>query len=379
MVSSTGELAPSTAVATAPRRVARLADAFDPRHNALAALRLAFAGLVALAHAWSVGFGHQPRIGQTDVSALAVDGFFVLSGFLVAGSWLRLQSFRRYAWHRFLRIMPGFWACLVVTAAVVAPIAAVLAGQSAGSVLTGDEPAWRYVVVNSMLPIFQFGIGDVPDPTGAGPAVFDGALWTLAYEAFCYGALAVLGVVGLLRRGWLLLGLAGVAWLVALAEYAGVIPFDVPVFTNRELARFLVVFLLGAAAHVFAHRIVVHWALAVASAGTVLAGLLLLSDYRLVGAVGFAYLCMYAAVRLPLRGNPKWDLSYGLYVYHWPVHLLLALAGATALGEWAFAALGITLALGLAALSWVFVEAPALRHKDAAWVDRRTSREPARA
>jgi peptidoglycan/LPS O-acetylase OafA/YrhL len=104
-----------------------------------------------------------------------------------------------------------------------------------------------------------------------------------------------------------------------------------------------------------------------------------MSDYRLVGAVGFAYLCLYAAVRLPLRGNPRWDLSYGLYVYHWPVHLLLALAGATALGEWAFAALGITLALGLAVLSWVFVEAPALRHKDAAWVDRRTSREPARA
>jgi peptidoglycan/LPS O-acetylase OafA/YrhL len=121
MVSSTGEMAPPGAVATAPRRVARLADAFDPRHNALAALRLGFAGLVALAHAWSVGFGHQPRIGQTDVSALAVDGFFVLSGFLVARSWLRLQSFRRYAWHRFLRIMPGFWVCLVVTAAVVAP------------------------------------------------------------------------------------------------------------------------------------------------------------------------------------------------------------------------------------------------------------------
>jgi peptidoglycan/LPS O-acetylase OafA/YrhL len=182
--------------------------------------------------------------------------------------------------------------------------------------------------------------------------------------------LALLGVVGVLRRPRLLLGLAGVVWLLAAAESAALLPVDVPVFTNRELSRFLLMFLLGAAAHLFAHRIVVHWGLAAAAAVSVLVALLTLREYQLLGGLGFAYLCLYAAVRLPLRGNPAWDLSYGLYVYHWPVHLLLALAGATVLGEWAFAALGIALALGLAVLSWLLVEAPALRLKDAAWVDR---------
>ena len=361
------------AVEAAPRGT-RLAAAFDPRHNALAAMRLGLAGLVAFAHAWSVGFGHQPRIGATNVSDLAVDGFFVLSGFLVARSWLRLGSFRRYTWHRFLRIMPGFWVCLLVTAAVVAPVAAVLAGRDATSVLAGEEPAWRYVVVNSLLPILQYGIGDVPAPEGGGPAVFDGALWTLQYEAFCYGVLALLGLAGVLGRRWLLLGAAGVAWLLVMAESAGLLPVDVPVFTNAALARFLLMFLLGAAAHLFADRIVVHWALASAAALSVLGALLLLDAYQLLGGLGFAYLCMYAAVRLPLRGNPRWDLSYGLYVYHWPVELLLALAGATVLGEWLFAGVSIAGALGLAVLSWVLVEGPALRLKDAAWVDRSTRR-----
>ena len=270
--------------------------------------------------------------------------------------------------------MPGFWVCLLVTAVVLAPVAAVLAGREAASVLAGEEPAWRYVVVNSLLPILQYGIGDVPDPQGGGDAVFDGALWTLRYEAFCYGVLALLGLAGVLGRRWLLLGAVGVVWLLAVAESAGLIPVDVPVFTNRDLSRFLLVFLLGAAAHFFAHRIVVHWALAAAAAISVLAALLLLADYQLLGGLGFAYLCMYAAVRLPLRGNPKWDLSYGLYVYHWPVQLLLALGGATVVGEWGFAAMSITAALGLAVLSWVFVEGPALRLKDAAWVDRSTRR-----
>jgi peptidoglycan/LPS O-acetylase OafA/YrhL len=374
MARAMGELAPPRAAAVPRAAAARLAQAFDPRRNALAALRLCFAGVVAFAHAWSVGFDHQPRIGSTSVSALAVDGFFVLSGFLVARSWLRLKSFRRYAWHRFLRIMPGFWVCLVVTAAVVAPVAAVLVGRAGTSVLSGEEPAWRYVVVNSLLPVVQFGIGGIPAPTGSGPAVFDGALWTLSYEALCYAVLSVLGVVGVLRRPRLLLALVGVVWLMAAAQSAGLVPVDVPLYANRELSRFLLMFLLGAAAHLFAHRIVLHWALATAAAISVLVGLLTLRDYQLLGGLGFAYLCLYATVRVPLRGNPRWDLSYGLYVYHWPVHLLLALAGATVLGEWAFAALGITLALGLAVLSWLLVEAPALRLKDAAWVDRSTRR-----
>ena len=64
------------------------------------------------------------------------------------------------------------------------------------------------------------------------------------------------------------------------------------------------------------------------------------------------------------------DLSYGLYIYHWPVQFVLVLAGAAALGPWAFVPLSIAVALVLAALSWVLVEAPALRCKDARWVDR---------
>jgi peptidoglycan/LPS O-acetylase OafA/YrhL len=112
---------------------------------------------------------------------------------------------------------------------------------------------------------------------------------------------------------------------------------------------------------------VIHWVLAAAAGLSLLAALLLVPDYQIVGGPSLAYLCMYAAVRLPLRGNPRWDLSYGLYVYHWPVYLILALAGGSALGDWAFAAVGLLLTLCLAALSWVVVEQPALRLKDAAW------------
>ena len=97
-----------------------LQDRFDPRRNGFDVLRLLFALLVAIAHGISAHTGEQPRIGLSGIGDFGLDGFFVLSGFLVTRSWFRLESFPRFAWHRFLRIMPGFWVCLVVVAFVVA-------------------------------------------------------------------------------------------------------------------------------------------------------------------------------------------------------------------------------------------------------------------
>jgi peptidoglycan/LPS O-acetylase OafA/YrhL len=325
-------------------------------------LRLGLALLVAVAHALSTGFGHQPHLGSAAVADVAVDGFFVLSGFLVTRSYLMLCSFPRYAWHRFLRIMPGFWVCLLVTAVVAAPLAAVLSGGEPGAVFTAEEdPAWRYPLVNAALPMLQFDIAGLETPTGR--HAFDGALWTLQYEAACYAVIGVLGLLGIIQwRARLLLVIVGLVWAGALLEAAGRIPFDVPVFTNESLLRFLLVFLLGAAACVLAHRVPISAGWAVLSL-VVVAAAMFLPDYRLLAAVPFTYLCLYAVVRLPLRQNPRWDLSYGVYIYHGPVQFLLAAGGAVVLPEAAFVLVSLALTVPLAALSWWAVEGPALRQK----------------
>ncbi len=340
-----------------------LAEAFDPRGNALDVLRLALAVVVALTHATLLGFGWQPVWGSAYLGDLAVDGFFVLSGFLVARSYLRLGSLRRYAWHRFLRIMPGFWVCLLLVAGVVAPLAALLSGRPATSVLTGEDTALSYVTSNALLRINQLGVDGVGNPADAGDPSLDGSLWSLFYEALCYGAVAALGVLGLLhRRRWVLAALCALLWAATIAGAAGV---DVG---SPLVLRLLFVFLLGSAAFLFAERVPVSTALAGASLVLVAAGLHLLPDHRALAGPAFAYLLLWAVVRLPLRPRLRWDLSYGLYVYHWPVYLLLSLAGAGVLGVPAFTALGLLIAAAAATASWLLVEAPALRAKDAAWV-----------
>lgn len=325
-------------------------------------MRLVLAVVVAVSHGLGEGFGWQPTVGDTEIGVLAVDGFFIISGYLMVSSWNRLADVRRYAWHRALRILPAFWLCLVLTALVVAPVAAVLSGRPALSVFTAEtEPAWRYVVVNAGLQMNQFGIAGLGGAYSDG--VINGSLWTLFYEALCYVAIAAFGLLGLLRRRTWVVALAALAlWAGLAAAELGLV-----VLPAENLPRLLFVFLLGALAALHADRLPLDPLLALCAALLTAAAMLLLQDYRPLGAVAFAYLCLWVmtAVRRP---QLSWDLSYGTYVWHWPVQVLLILLGATALGEVGFVALSVAVALGVAALSWRFVERPALSYKSARWV-----------
>ncbi len=86
------------------------------RHNSINFLRLVLAFIVVISHAIALGNVHvQNGVNQSSFGQLAVYGFFGISGYLIAGSVLR-NSVGRYIWQRFLRILPGFWFCLIVTA-----------------------------------------------------------------------------------------------------------------------------------------------------------------------------------------------------------------------------------------------------------------------
>lgn len=235
----------------APTRT--LQETFDPRRNHLTLIRLGLATLVATVHSLELGFGHQPAIGHTQVGDLSVDAFFVLSGFLITASYLRLTSVARYVWHRFLRIMPGFWMCLILTAAVVAPAIATMQGRPASSVFTApQDSAQDYLIANGALLMRQFGIAGLPADVPV-PNVMDGALWTLFYEAVCYAGIIALAAAGALRRRPVLLLVAlGAVWSLVIADALGVQLID-----QERMPRFTLLFLIGAAAWLYAHRILI--------------------------------------------------------------------------------------------------------------------------
>ena len=340
-----------------------LQNQFNPRRNHLSSIRLVLSVTVVLAHAMDLGFSHQPTIAGTQVGDLAVDAFFVLSGFLLTGSYLRLGSIRRYVWHRFLRIMPGFWVCLLVTALLVAPAIAWMQGRSPGSVFTGERSAFDFLIADSMLLMREFGISGLPLNVPA-EGVMNGSLWTLFYEAICYLTVIGLGIIGALRR-WPRLTLAVVVllWSVTVINASGF-----QIVTQERLLRFTLMFLIGAVMFLYARQVPIQGRLAVLSLLVLGMSLVLLPDYRALAAPAFAYLCLWFAVVYPPKKVPVSDYSYGIYVYHWPVLQLLVVAGASELGEPWYIAIGLALALGAAFVSWRLVERPCLRFKDAAWV-----------
>lgn len=339
-----------------------LISVFDARRNNLTILRLGLALTVLVTHAEANGFGWQTTVHATPVGEIAVDGFFVLSGFLVTRSYLSLRSLAQYAWHRFLRIMPGFWICLLVIAFVVAPLVALLEHRSVVSIMSGRSSAPSYVVSNAALSMRQNSIdGLLQDVPSRG--VFDGSLWTLMYEAGCYCLVALVGVFGMLRyRRLVAAGVLGL-WVLLAASAAGVLVL--PSSTASIFVRFAFLFGLGALAWLYADRLPITAMYAVPAAALFVGGLVLFKDYRIIGGLGLAYLMLWAAIAGRHTWSPATDLSYGIYVYHWPMEQLLVVCGATVIGTVPFIAVSGVVAAACACLSWYLVERPALRRKNA--------------
>ena len=356
-----------------------LGSRFSPRENHLGLMRLTLALLVCFTHAAVIGYGWQPTLGRADVGELCVDAFFVLSGFLLVGSYLRLDSVRRYAWHRFLRIMPGFWVCLVVTATLLAPLIAWLQDQPMSTLLTGEDSAVDYVIRNAALLMRQWGISGLPsDVEVAG--VLNGSLWTLFYEAACYASIIALGVCGgLRRRPVMTLGAVGALWVVTVLN-----DYQIVYLGQERILRLSFMFLIGSVLYLYAHQVPVSRLLTVVAGGVLVAGVLFFDDYRVIAGPAFGYLLMSLAVSRIRLWEPRTDISYGLYVYHWPVLQVFTLLGLAAYGIWVFVPVGLAVASAVALLSWKLVEKPALTFKDAGWVTwklpvARPAESPARA
>jgi peptidoglycan/LPS O-acetylase OafA/YrhL len=325
---------------------------YDPRSNALNAWRLVFAACVIMQHSWPLT-GRRMDSPFTQLATQAwVDGFFAISGFLITSSWLRNPRLREYAAARFLRIFPGLWVCLLVVAFVIAPIGVAL--QHGQPLSLPSQLAW--VANNGVLNIFHASIDGTPKNV-PWPGVWDGTLWTLIFELICYIAVAVLGIVGLLNRRWtiptiFLLSVIG----VAVTGYSVMAPETIP----QMVARFAVMFSAGALLYQFRDKIPAQWSLVAVCIALVI-GAALLPNYRVWAALPLAYAVIVSGAlvkkpQLRLRN----DISYGIYIYGWPIQQLLVIMGLASLHPLMFFTVATAATVPLAAASWFIVEKRAM-------------------
>jgi peptidoglycan/LPS O-acetylase OafA/YrhL len=359
-------------------------QAFNAKNNAFGFLRLLLAILVIFSHSFALGgFGIEPlhalTQGRYNIGLASVAMFFVLSGFLIARSAAHSPSIGRFLWHRFLRIFPGYWVCLVVCACIFAPL---MAYAESGSLTRIFSLPWNspqsFMINNAgVLHLNGFSVeGAVmfrPNSIGGVlrhnpvPGVLNGSLWTLPFELGCYLAVAAVALVGLLRRArsLVLVLFAGLSCLHAFdcLDPQGFYRYF-PYVGVKQLVMLCLFFCAGSICFLYQEKIPFsRWLFA--------AALLLLwmslaaGVFGLVAPIAMTYAFLWLAFSLPFRRfDTRGDFSYGAYIYAFPVQQGLTLLGLPASGFAAYFVCSLLTTLLLAIFSYRLIEAPCLRWKN---------------
>ncbi len=344
------------------------------RHNNFDALRLIAAISVIFSHAFLIGEGRQdtePLMwltgGQTILGVVGVFVFFTISGYLVTQSYELTRSAPRFAAKRALRIYPGLLLCLVLSAFVLGPWATSLPLRG----YFGDSGTYTYVVSNfTMINPTHTLPGVWFTKWGAGGAI-DGPLWTLPCEVAMYIMVLLLGVlraIDLRVIGALIVfGMAGIWFDTASSEY----------FAGSAL-WLLAFFASGMALYRLRDSGFINGRVALlACLGLVLS--VPFKAFILLFPLFGSYLVIYLAFApwlKPLPAARYGDLSYGLYIYGWPVEQAIVWQNGYTMSWWALFAIALPVTAVLAFLSWHLVEKRALRLKPRSAAPRRAELAP---
>lgn len=347
------------------------------RTNSLNFLRLALAVLVIFSHTFPIGgFGNERILGNQTLGDISVDAFFAISGFLICGSAMRhttrfglRRGLAKYFWDRVLRIFPAFWICLIVTATVFGAIGWWSANRGVGDYWSAPQGPLHYIASDSYLRMNDYTISGTPANVPY-PQAWDGSLWTLSWEFLCYIGVAVLAALGLLQRRRFVVGIAVLIWLAEVTVF-----FNPSLFPSAQYAlRFGSIFVAGALVYLYRDRIADSGTLA--GALVVLAALGMALGHPLshvadvISGPALVYPVLWLGAHLPFRNvGATNDLSYGVYIYAFPVGQLLALGHVQRDGYLVFALATIAATLPLAAASWWMVERWALRARE--WISFR--------
>jgi len=333
------------------------------RHdNGFDILRLLGAVFVLFGHAYPLaGQPASPGFLGNHIQTIGVKIFFVISGYLITKSWLSEPKVSRFVQKRFLRIFPGLAANVVFVSCVLAASVTALGAAE----YFGSHGLLRYFRNILFYPVY-----DLPGVFASNiyPVAVNGSLWSLPVEVLMYVTVPILFLNG--RRNSLLFAAIVTALFCAVGlEYVRIQPSGEPTViygTNLiSAADVACYFQIGALYTFVDQRFLKRPILALATLFICARAV----NHYVLGEIVLMLLLPYCVISLGsirssliARGLKGVDLSYGLYLYGFPVQQLLMhkMTDLAPVTQFLYA-LPITLAL--AACSWFLIERPALKLK----------------
>jgi peptidoglycan/LPS O-acetylase OafA/YrhL len=289
-------------------------------------IRILAALAVLVTHSFALTGQAEPlreQFGMT-LGSIAVDIFFIASGFLVTASLLNRQSAIDFFWARVLRIYPALLITLLLTILVLGPLFTTLPL----SAYFHDSKVYTYLIKGVvLLGGLSYTLPGVFADNPYKDAV-NGSLWTMPYEVRMYAMLAV---------AWLILRplKASRARNFQLATLLAFATSGIVVLVEHgtdgkagQFERLFFMFFTGAAFYTLRSRIVmsgkIFWPCLAALCAAAVAGK---QVFFVAYIASLAYLLFYLAYRpggAIRRYNLVGDYSYGTYIYAFPIQQMVA-------------------------------------------------------
>ncbi|HAT3846442.1 TPA: acyltransferase [Serratia marcescens] len=341
-----------------------ISDLLKRENNNLDLIRIICAYFVIYSHSFALS----PSNGDVDFllkltgigfiafSGVAVKTFFLISGLLVANSLLTTGNITKFVASRFLRIFPAFFSVVILLALVAGPILTTLDT----SIYLREFTTWHYITKTLSLDI-QYVLPGVFDKNTTQAA--NGSLWTIPFEVKAYFYLLALYILSipLGKYKTYFIGIVSIAiFLEPLTPFKGVLLAKSDDPSIYELYPF---FAFGCLLALAKDRIKIGVYL------PIIFGAVYLLHSSETYKIMFFYLSastflIYASsLRMVRKIKIKHDISYGVYLWAFPVQQTLA---TMYLGQpYVNMSLSIVITTLIAYASFIFIEAPSMnfRHK----------------
>lgn len=342
-------------------------------------IRFLAAVLVIFGHSYPLAGYDKPDYiqeltgGLLPAAHIGVCIFFSLSGYLIAKSLAASNNYFHFFIKRLVRILPGLIVAILFTAFVIGPLATTL---SLSAYFTNHE-TYEYLKAVKMYPQYSDSL----------PGVFkklpiklvNGSLWTLAYEVTCYAGLLAAHLLFRKFLKYALLILLLVTWGSFFYWHEYLLTYYTPIriihLSWINLLDFGLYFLMGSILFYFKDQIVYNKYILfilflVFLLSYLLSAILKVTPLESIGWIRYVFL-PYAVLFFGFQKGwlnnfgRSGDISYGLYIYSFPLQQLIVLFyGPEIISITEMFLYSLVLTLPIAWLSWHFVEAPSLQLKE---------------
>lgn len=322
-------------------------------NNSFDFLRFFFAADILLAHLWELSQNKDLLfLKDFSNSSIAVKGFFVISGFLVAKSYKTTPSLKHYFIKRAKRILPAYIFVVLFSVIVLSVFSTLGVIEYFSNTETYKYFAWNIIFLNFMNPclpgIFQNNL----------MCAVNGALWTIKVEEGFYIILPLLFYLFRKTKKTMLIAIS-LYVLSILYWYVLDVIFQKPLLA-KQLPGYLSYFLVGILINLNFESFIKH------KTKLILLSLILLTILNFVTfkidffyPAAFGILIIGLAYSMPFLNNfgKYGDFTYGIYIFHFPIIQLFRQYNLFERYNpiiMAFSVLTITFLLAL--FSWFFIE-----------------------